>query len=269
MRKLLLAVLCFAPLALPLQSEAALIQVTATDPLLGTELSFLFDTTAPENTDGDFTYEVGYRADFTSFANASGKMDYVGGIDLRLNDGTASLTGFSVVDEPIETATGGWTYVIDKGLNGNDPCSGNGSPDGVLCGEQTLFAYAYPDLTNGLPTSGIYDWTFTLTYDQALSFPDVLYNARIRAVFGFVDDCSTGSPAPAGGSKKLLTPSNGGTTEPCFNYQGLSSLTTPSDGQGDGSIDGYADGATSAPEPGSLLLLGAALIGIAARLRRN
>lgn len=269
MRQLLLTILCVMPFALPVQSEAALIEVTASDPLLGTELSFLFDTAAPENTDGDSTYEVGYRADFTSFANASGKMDYVAGIDFRLNDGTASLTAFSVVAAPVETATGGWVYTLDKGLNGNDPCSGTGSPDGVLCGEQTLFAYAYPALTNGLPTSGVYDWTFALTYNQALSFPDVLYNARIRAVFGFVDDCSTGAPAPAGSAKNSPGPANAETVEPCFNYQGLSSLTTPSDGQNDGTIDGNADGATSAPEPGSLLLLGAALIGIAARLRKN
>ena len=262
MRQLLLTILCVMPFALPVQSEAALIEVTASDPKLGTELSFLFDTAAPENTDGDSTYEVGYRADFTSFANASGKMDYVAGIDFRLNDGTASLTAFSVVAAPVETVTGGWVYTLDKGLNGNDPCSGTGSPDGVLCGEQTLFAYAYPALTNGLPTSGVYDWTFALTYNQALSFPDVLYNARIRAVFGFVDKCSVTD----GTGRDRVT-----TEVDCFNYQGLSSLTTPSDGgDGDGGSDG-ADGADggSAPEPGVLLMFGAGLLGLAAKLRKS
>jgi len=130
------------------------------------------------------------------------------------------------------TAAGTWSFSVDQNLSANG-CGGGGTD--FVCGEEVLPA--------DQATTGIVTWNFTLQITGAGSNPeDMIFSAPIRAVF-----------------------TNNQTNQQGKYFASLMSLQTPAR---DGGVDGGQDGGVI-PEPGSLLLFGAALTLMASRLYRK
>jgi len=198
---------------------------------------------------GTDLYEFQYKADFTGFVDP-GQNDYIIGINFKPADG--NLIGYS--GTPTTTAFGTWAYQVDSNLNSGgslqpvcDAPNQNTGND-FFCGGLVIANLTDP-LANSTSRDPIYTWNFTLNITGVTDASQLVFSTGIRALFTSGECKVKGGNGPDAGEIDCNT--------------SLASLTT---GAGDGG-DGDGDGET-VPEPGALLLFGAALIGLASRFRR-
>lgn len=180
------------------------------------------------------TCSIVLGADFTGFTgDTSDDQVYLEAIQWKI-DG-AKIDSFSLTSWTrggVAQPNTDWDFDIGEGVNNSDSQCSNGGGDASLCGD---YVTGFGVDTTTAPF--VYLWNFSVTFENEL-LVESGDAGNIRALFKDAD----GKKANG-----IFSP-NGGTF----------------DGDGDGGGDGG-----NVPEPGALLLIGAGLVGLAARLRHR